>query len=171
MVVHGEGNRIVVCCAIRAATEAALRLRGGRGGRTRSRGKADGRSLWLRNYSARPGPRPLGPPAAVPRRSGVVRRCGPASTSVCCRSPHAAHPWTSPCGSLRFTRNASLSLLRYNPASACASHFLLRRRACQDIRALAFAACGSPIYRRSAQCDSPSGGSANAYELLVWTVQ
>ena len=46
-------------------------LWGGRGGRTRDRGRADGRSLWLRNYSARPGPRPLGPPAAVGKRSRV----------------------------------------------------------------------------------------------------
>ena len=35
---------------------------------------------------------------SIPRRSGVVPRCGPASTSIYWRSPPAAHPWISPSG-------------------------------------------------------------------------
>ena len=59
------------------------------------------------------GPRPTGRYAS-PRRSASCCACVPASASM----PRRSSPCDSP-------------LLRYDPASACASRFLLRRRTCR----------------------------------------
>ena len=54
---------------------------------------------------------------SIPRRSSVVPRCGPATPSLVWRSPHAAHPWISPCGSLRCTL---LGFAASRPTRPCA---------------------------------------------------